>query len=386
MRSLSDTLARLRAMRTRPEAPAQPVIDRLSDLDGFGSNPGALRARIYVPERLAPDAALVVVLHGCTQSAAAYDHGAGWSRLADRDGFALVFPEQQRANNANLCFNWFQVADAGRDRGEALSIRQMIEAMIANHAVDRRRVFVTGLSAGGAMAATMLATYPETFSGGAIIAGLAHGSARTVPEAFDRMRGHGGPTEDALQAALRDASAHAGTWPTLSIWHGNADTTVVPSNARAIVAQWRGVHGLQPTPTRTETVAGHRREVWCDRGGREVIELFTIAGMGHGTPLDTRGDGAIGAPGPYMLDAGISSTIHVPRFWGLAAGEARAREPDAEAASATPPRPLDGEIILPGDAPRQRDESRGPRRGPASATTGVGKVIEDALRAAGLMR
>ena len=93
--------------------------------------------------------------------------------LADLHGFAVLFPEQQRANNANLCFNWFVPEDIRRDSGEALSIRQMIEAMVVAHGLDRSRIFVTGLSAGGAMASAMLATYPEIFAGGAIIAGLA---------------------------------------------------------------------------------------------------------------------------------------------------------------------------------------------------------------------
>jgi poly(hydroxyalkanoate) depolymerase family esterase len=115
---------------------------------------------------------LVVALHGCTQTAADYDHGSGWTRLADRYGFAVLFPEQQRANNPNNCFNWFLPSDTRRSHGEAFSIRQMIERVITDHGVDRRRVFVVGLSAGGAMTSAMLATYPDLFAGGAIIAGL----------------------------------------------------------------------------------------------------------------------------------------------------------------------------------------------------------------------
>src|SRR6478609_3906574 len=115
--------------------PAMP--SRLSPLAKFGANPGALRAYTYVPQGLPEQAPLVVVLHGCIQTAAAYDHGAGWSQLADRHGFALLYPEQQRANNANLCFNWFVPEDVTRDRGEALSIRRMIEAMVTKHGLDR---------------------------------------------------------------------------------------------------------------------------------------------------------------------------------------------------------------------------------------------------------
>lgn len=106
MPRLSDTIARLAAARGPGQDTA--IASRLTEWAGFGSNPGALRAYRYRPEGLEPGAPLVVVLHGCTQSAAAYDLGSGWSRLADRHGFALLFPEQQRANNANLCFNCFR--------------------------------------------------------------------------------------------------------------------------------------------------------------------------------------------------------------------------------------------------------------------------------------
>src|SRR5580765_5297586 len=136
---------------------------RLREIFDFGSNPGNLRMFSYRPSTLADNPALVVVLHGCTQTAAGYDHGAGWSTLADRYGFALLLPEQQRSNNQNLCFNWFETGDTQRGRGEALSIRQMVEKMVAEHGIDRRRVFITGLSAGGAMTSAMLACYPEVF-------------------------------------------------------------------------------------------------------------------------------------------------------------------------------------------------------------------------------
>ena len=266
MRNLSDTITRLTAMRGRAGLSPQRHHDNLSDIAAFGSNPGALRARFYVPENLPRGAALVVVLHGCTQTAAGYDHGSGWSRLAAKEGFAVLFPEQQRANNPNLCFNWFVPQDVSRDRGEVSSIRQMIEAMVTKHGLDRRRIFITGLSAGGAMTAAMLATYPDVFAGGAIIAGLAYGSAATIPEAFDRMRGHGGLSKAELQRHLAEASPHRGTWPKISIWQGSADTTVVPSNADSILAQWQGVHGVGASPTRKETVDRQIRQGVVRRG------------------------------------------------------------------------------------------------------------------------
>jgi poly(hydroxyalkanoate) depolymerase family esterase len=179
-----------------------------SEETAFGSNPGNLRMFSYVPADLAPTAPLIVVLHGCKQKAAAF------ARDADSATLALLLPEQKGlprylydvylfpwvvamfgANNQNACFNWFEPDDTVRDRGEALSIRQMIDAMVERHSVDRSRVYVVGLSAGGAMTAVMLAAYPERFAGGAIVAGVPYGCADTVTKAlhcmnacFDRSR------------------------------------------------------------------------------------------------------------------------------------------------------------------------------------------------------
>ena len=112
MRNIADTIKRLNASRTLKSSPLpRNANTRLQPMADFGQNPGSLLAWIYIPTNFKPGSPLVVVLHGCTQTAAAYDHGSGWSDLADRYGFALLFPEQQRSNNPNLCFNWFAAAD-----------------------------------------------------------------------------------------------------------------------------------------------------------------------------------------------------------------------------------------------------------------------------------
>lgn len=163
---------------------------RLVQPPNFGTNPGNLKAWHYVPPEVTGKCPLVVVLHGCTQAARGFDEGSGWSALAETYGFAVVFPEQQRANNPNMCFNWFSPEDTTRGTGEALSIAQMIESMVKHHNADEQRVFITGLSAGGAMTSVMLAAYPEKFAGGAILAGLPHGAAASVTEALQQMRAH----------------------------------------------------------------------------------------------------------------------------------------------------------------------------------------------------
>ena len=132
MKGLKETLASLSSLRSRFErllssagaredTAALPAAQHLRRRDDFGSNPGNLRMLSYVPQGLPKGRPLVVALHGCTQTAAVYDYGSGWSNLADKHKFAVLFPEQQRANNPNNCFNWFLASDTRRDQGEALS-------------------------------------------------------------------------------------------------------------------------------------------------------------------------------------------------------------------------------------------------------------------------
>src|SRR6195952_52728 len=205
-------------------SPAVP--SPLVETGHFGTNPGALRMFAFVPEHLQRAPALVVVLHGCGQTAAGYDLGAGWSTLAKRYGFALLMPEQQASNNANTCFNWFSPEDTGRGRGEACSIRQMIARMVTDHNIDARRIYVTGLSAGGAMTSVMLATYPDVFAAGAVIAGLPFGVATNLREALNGMMQPPSHPARELGDLVRGASNHRGPWPKLSVWHGSADRTV----------------------------------------------------------------------------------------------------------------------------------------------------------------
>ncbi len=345
----------------------------LADLGAFGANPGALGAKMFVPARLRRGSALVVVLHGCTQDAAGYDRGAGWSGLAEANGFALLFPEQARANNPNRCFNWFQPDDTRRGGGEAASIAAMTRHMIAAHRIDPARVFVTGLSAGGAMASVMLAAYPELFAGGAIIAGLPFAGVAGVPRALEAMRVPTPESGEALAARVRAASPHTGKWPTISVWHGTADRTVAHGNADAILRQWAAVHRLSAAPTRVQTVDGQTHSVWRDDWGRTIIEDWRISGMGHGTPIASDG---CGVAGPFMLDAGISSTLRIAAFWGIAPKIADRAAKTAPASHAATP------------APRTRrltPEPLDPRRAGEARPHGVAAVIDAALRKAGLL-
>ncbi len=299
------------------KTPAQTLVE----VDEFGSNPGDLRMFKFVPNGLPANSPLVVALHGCTQSAADYDDETGWVGIAEKaPSFALLLPEQQTANNFNRCFNWFMLEDIARDKGEALSIKQMIDKMKQDHAIDPERIYITGLSAGGAMTAVMLATYPEIFTGGAIIAGIPYKCATGIPQAFSCMNPGNDASPTTWAALVRNASPHQGPWPIVSIWHGTIDHTVSPVNARELVDQWTEVHGIDQIADAQDVVHGHTRQVFMDADGKVLVESYAIAGMGHGTPVAPgTGEEQCGTVGPFVLDAGICSSYHIANFWGLPA-------------------------------------------------------------------
>ncbi len=373
----------------------------LREINEFGTNPGALRMLAFVPEHLPRASALVVVLHGCGQTAAGYNLGAGWSTLAKRYGFALLMPEQPSSNNANTCFNWFSPGDIARGRGEAASIRQMIARMVADHKIDSRRIYVTGLSAGGAMTSVMLATYPEVFAGGAVIAGLPYGIASNVREALSGMMQSPSRPARELGDLVRKATKHKGPWPKMSVWHGSADRTVNPGNADEIVKQWLDVHGLPPEPMSTGDVDGYPRDVWWNADGETVVESYTITNMAHGTPLGLTGtDEAYGMEGAFLIEAGISSSYHIANFFGLtervsqpseaarppvktptipSAATASLQSPDLVATlwpRTTPVREAKPREVKPREAAPPREPKR----------IDVSAVITRALTAAGLMK
>jgi poly(hydroxyalkanoate) depolymerase family esterase len=300
------------------QQPFSSFSHRLEEHKNFGDNPGALRMFAYVPPSMQPEAPLVVTLHGCGQTAANYEKGTGWTDLADQLGFAVLAPEQDRSNNINGCFNWFQVGDTARGHGEAASIHSMIEWMIQHRPVSRSQVFITGLSAGGAMTAAMLAAYPDVFAGGAIIAGLPFGAASNVPEAMNVMR-HA-PAKSARQWGdkVRGASLHEGVRPIISVWHGDADSTVHVSNSEASISQWIDVLGLELSDAQSEHFGDHQRSVWRARNGKVMLEAFRLSKMGHGAPVGGAPQQRYGQPGAYFIDIGISSTTHIAAFWGFA--------------------------------------------------------------------
>lgn len=310
----------------------------LTETRAFGPNPGALKMWSYAPPNLTEGAPLVVVLHGCTQTAKGYAVHAGWIALAQRLGFAVLAPEQSTANNPNRCFNWFAPEDSARGRGEAASIAAMIAAAVDTFGTDPQRVFISGLSAGGAMTAVMLATYPELFAGGAIIAGLPFGVARSVPDAL-RIMGRGdGRDAQALASLVRDAAPSAVRPLRLMIWHGDADGTVNPANGRDLSMQWAAALKLEAAPGVATAKPGRTIEVWRGEGSDPaVLEMHMVKGLGHGTPLSTRLDGDVGTVAPFMIEAGLCSTLETAAFWGLSGPADLASQPVRSKQVATSP-------------------------------------------------
>ena len=272
-----------------------------------------------MPRVLPPGAPLVVVLHGCTQKAGRFDAGTGWSTLADRHGFALLFPEQRAANNSHGCFNWFESADITRGQGEVASIRAMVASMAQGGRIDPARVFVTGLSAGGAMASALLATYPDVFAAGAVIAGLPYRCASGTQAALSAMHRPAHRAGSQWGDLVRQASPAPQRKPIVAIWHGDADATVAPANATAHASQWCDVHGLGDAAGMDDIVDGVPHRSWRDARGIVRVELYTVPRLGHGVPIDPAapGDRGVGQAMPYVLPARVASTWRIARSWGL---------------------------------------------------------------------
>jgi poly(hydroxyalkanoate) depolymerase family esterase len=258
---------------------------------------------------------LVVLLHGCGQDAATFARDSGWTRAADRMGFPLIMPEQIEANNAARCFQWFHSSETTRGEGEAGSIASMTLAATDRFGSDPKRVYIVGLSAGGAMAVAMLAAYPDLYAAGASVAGLPAGAAHSGMGAILRMVS-AGPEEPPERLAERVRSAapagFSGPWPRLSIWQGQADETVAPDNANQLAAQWCAVHGLSDETAAEEVRAGVVRRTWSD-GRRTEVELWSLPLMAHGYPVGTR----VVQPGRFMLQAPVDATKAIARFFQL---------------------------------------------------------------------
>ena len=233
---------------------------------------GSRGYRLYIPaNRPAGPRPLIVMLHGCTQTAEDFAAGTGMNALAEEFGLLIAYPTQPSGANAQKCWNWYRPEDQARDRGEPAVIVGLTRDIQRDHGADPTRSYVAGLSAGGAAAAVMAAAYPEVFCAVGVHSGLPAGGARDIPSAF---------------AAMRSGSKgrpHRTPVPTI-VFHGSADTTVHPDNGSAVIKQaLPAMKGLRAATQRGVSAGGrsYSTTAHLDDKGRSLAEIWEIDGAGH---------------------------------------------------------------------------------------------------------
>ena len=252
----------------------------------FSNAAGSRAYKLYVPagKPVAPRP-LVVMLHGCTQSADDFAAGTQMNKLADEQGCLVLYPEQSAQANTSKCWNWFKPQDQERGAGEPALLAGIVGEVARRHGVDPRRIFVAGLSAGAAMAVVLGETYPELFAGVGAHSGLPYGSAHDIPSALSAMKGgRGAMSGMAGMTKVRPAKKAQQAVPII-VFHGDRDHTVQQSNGAQIVRQASEAHGaLAVISTQTGKSSGGRqysRSVHADASGQPLIESWTLHGAGH---------------------------------------------------------------------------------------------------------
>jgi len=259
----------------------------------FSNDAGCRAYKVYVPEGTS-DAPrpMIVMLHGCTQSASDFAAGTQMNRLADEHGFLVVYPEQAAHANASKCWNWFKPEDQLRGAGEPSLIAGIVREVERRYGADPRRIFVAGLSAGAAMAVVLGETYPELFAGVAVHSGLPYGSAHDIPSALAAMKGgrSGMPGLRNVPGSAATPRRRAVQAVPVIVFHGDRDQTVQQKNGVHIVQQARDAHGAQVGDAGllvstqsgvTSRGRGFSRTVHADTDGKVRIESWTLHGAGH---------------------------------------------------------------------------------------------------------
>ncbi len=270
-------------------------------IEGHFSNAAGRRAyKLFSPSRAQGPLPLVVMLHGCTQSADDFAAGTRMNFAGEEQNCFVVYPEQPSGANQSKCWNWFRTGDQQRGGGEPSLIAGITRQVMRDHPVDPKRVYVAGLSAGGAAAAIMAATYPDLYAAVGIHSGLACGAARDLPSALMAMRQGGGA----------GVAAGGGSAVPTIVFHGDRDVTVHPDNSDRIVAQANAASGGQTSVVRGRVPGGHAytRTIVTDAGGRVTSEQWTIHGAAHAWSGG-------GPAGSYTDPKGPDATREMLRFF-----------------------------------------------------------------------
>ena len=238
----------------------------------YTNRSGTRTYKTYIPARdEGQPRPLVVMLHGCKQNPDDFAAGTRMNQLADELGFIVAYPEQAPAANVSRCWNWFQAADQRRDGGEPSLIAGITRDVIARYNVDPRRVYIAGLSAGGAMAAIMGHAYPDLYAAIGVHSGLPYAAARDISSALAAMRGRGyGPDP-------RCGESTSPAVPTI-VFHGDADTTVHPRNGEHRVT---AALARQTVENGEESGRRYTRTTQTDSSGKPALEHWLVHGAGH---------------------------------------------------------------------------------------------------------
>ncbi|MGH7727201.1 MAG: extracellular catalytic domain type 1 short-chain-length polyhydroxyalkanoate depolymerase [Vulcanimicrobiaceae bacterium] len=266
--------------------------------------------RLYAPNAVREGSArvpLLVALHGCTQTAPDFAAGTRFDRLAERDGFVALYPEQSPLGNPQLCWNWFLPEHQARASGEPAEILALVERIAGELPIDRSRIFVAGLSAGGAMAAILAELAPEIFAAAGIVAGIPLYAARDLAGAYAAMQG-----STPRPAAVRPRRRLAHERLRATIWTGDDDRVVDPRNAELLVEQFRALSGSEHGAPSRELVAGSEVARWRDRAGRVRVERWTVAGMGHAWSGGSFRGSHTFPPGPRASEAMVAFFLDRP--------------------------------------------------------------------------
>lgn len=277
---------------------------------------GTLSYFVYTPlnYRVGKPVPLILMLHGCTQTAVELAAGTRMNELAEQHHFIVVYPQQTNNNNRSLCWNWFEPSNQVRDHGEPAIIAGIVQAIQRNTArwtIDPRRIYVTGLSAGGAMATILGIAYPELFASIGVHSGLAYRAATNMMDGLKAMH-RGGPDPVKQGQAAYIAMGSAARVVPLIVFHGTNDSLVHPMNGDMVVQQWMYVNHLasqgtyaakfnQPSHRETRRVQGryaYTMYKWADAYGREVQEYWKVDSMGHGWSGGSPGNGYVNPSGP----------------------------------------------------------------------------------------
>ena len=285
------------------------------ELKNFGENPGELSASYFLPkivEENSKSLPIVVLLHGCAQTGEDLAKQSGFLGLAQDHKFALLMPQQGLTNNIKRCFNWYSADDYIKDKGETRSIKNMITTLKKQLSSDK--VFIIGLSAGGAMASSILVNYPELFIAGAVVAGIPFPCADGLIKGISCMKNGPSQTVGELVTLIEDINPNPVTWPKLSVWTGTNDSIVNPLNSSTLARLWAQLSNVISDPV-VDKKSGYTITHWHSDSNVQV-QLVQVTDRTHGIMVNPSVENG-GKASDYLLSSPVSTAKHVINFWGL---------------------------------------------------------------------